>query len=124
MKKVLLVDDQYERWEGHLSRRFIKFGFSLIKTHNADDPHVALGIIQNHPEADIILLDGSFKDGNCMAVLHRLSENDIHKTICFSGDPKRWEPMLLPCGIKHFPRKHKDEWLEKLFSCMGGTCNC
>lgn len=119
MKKVLLIDDDYEMFVTQVARSLEGVG-EIIPTIAVTIFSVGLDIIENNPEADCILLDGYFKCGtNCGDLVPLLDQADIAKIICFSDAPEDWEPVLRRYGVRHFPGKRDD-----YRSCVEGTCSC
>ena len=119
-KKIILVDDMYERFADNVFWACEAVGFcELIKTGNAKTSASALKMIKDHPEADFILLDGTFKSGNCLDVAPHLSEDERKKVICYSSSPEDWMDKFSPYGIYHFSAKGID-----FPGCILGTCSC
>ena len=119
-KKIILVDDMYERFADNVFWACEAVGFcELIKTGNAETSASALKMIKDHPEADLILLDGTFEEGNCLDVLPRLSDEEREKVICYSNTPEVWMDKLFSYGIYHFSAKGID-----FPGCILGTCSC
>ena len=112
--KILLVDDEYRTW--HLLLEELG---ELIETEPALNAAIALQIIQNHPDTDVILLDGYFKTDTCLEVMPHLNEQQRQKIICFSGNPEDWKNSLVKYGIRHFPGKKGD-----YAACINGQCSC
>ena len=119
-KKIILVDDMYEWLVDSVRMACEAVGFcELIKTGNAKTQADALKMIKSHPEVDFILLDGTFESGNCLYVVHYLSEDERKKIICYSGEPDEWMERLAYYGMHHFSAKNVD-----LPGCILGTCSC
>lgn len=116
-KKILLVDDEYEMF-----REFIKhlFGIDVIETYPVKSAQEALEMIKDHPEADIVLLDGRFSySDDCIAVTAELTKEELDKVVCYSGDPEHYHQKLCPLGVRHFPGKKGD-----IRKCINDTCGC
>lgn len=119
-KKIILVDDTYERFVDNVFWACESVGFcELIKTEDAKTAADALKMIKAHPEADFILLDGTFKEGNCLDVVPRLSVEECAKIICYSRTPSEWLDRLALYGIYHHSSKDID-----FPGCILGTCSC
>lgn len=121
--KILIVDDKYGQ---DVTRMLLDVFKSMsikgefIETVPAQDEKMAIEIIKQNPEADKILLDGAFQQGNCLDVVSQLDEFHISKIICFAGDVDKWKNKLLHYGVRHFPGK--DPF--KIICCMAGDCLC
>lgn len=118
MKKILLVDNLYLFFNKLIGETCIEFA-QVISCVPALTSKKALEIIRGHPDADYILLGGSFLSGTCADVVPRLTNEEVQKIICFSGDPLQWKERLSGYGVKHFPGKSGD-----YRACMNGTCDC
>ncbi len=122
MKKILLVDDdfsEYKKLAEFLIEEKTGIKACVLDSGAAYDSEEALGMIRAYPEADFIFLDGYFSRGNCKSVAPELTQEEIAKIICFSGDPGDFFLHLRPRGVVHFPGKRGQFWL-----CVAGTCNC
>ena len=119
-KKIILVDDMYERFVDNVKMACVAAGFcELVETGGAKTSNDALKMIKSHPEVDFILLDGTFESGNCLYVVHYLSGDERKKIICYSGEPDEWMERLAYYGIHHFSAKGID-----FPGCISGTCSC
>jgi len=119
-KKIILVDDMYERFADNVFWACEAVGFcELIKTGNARTSENALEMIKNHPEVDFILLDGTFEEGDCLDVLLHLNDEERKKVICYSNAPEVWMDKLSSYGIYHYSAKNVD-----FPGCILGTCSC
>ena len=119
-KKVILVDDMYELFLEIVRTTCETVGFcELVETGEAKTSADALKMIQSHPEADFILLDGTFESGNCLDVVPHLSDEERVKIICYSGTPADWMDKLSSYGIYHHSAKSMD-----FPGCILGTCSC
>ena len=125
MKKILLVDDDYVEFKNVVNMNLediseeIGSDFALIETGPVRTAAEALQMIRNHPEADIILLDGMFGwKEDCGSVLPYLTREEIDKIICFSGSPQEWKSFLKGYGVKHFGGKQGH------VRCLLEKCNC
>lgn len=132
--KILLVDDDYQIFSQII--KTVNENSELIETETAVNPRIALQIIKNHPEADIILLDNCFrhfkieemaepnyeekrKKYSCLEIIEFLNPIETAKIIFFGTDPDRLKNKLIPFGVKHFPGKLGNYW-----DCINSQCSC
>ena len=119
-KKVILVDDMYERFVDNVKMACVAAGFcELVETGGAKTSNDALKMIKSHPEADFILLDGTFEEGDCLDVAPHLNDEERNKVICYSSAPEMWMDELFSYGIYHFSAKGID-----FPDCILGICSC
>lgn len=118
MKKVILVDDQYDRFFQN-TMLACESVCEFVPTGMVSDPDEALRMIREHPEVDFILLDGSFKKGDCLEVVAQLTEDERRKIICYSTVSEFWKVKLSPYGVRHFRDKDID-----FVQCVEGICSC
>lgn len=125
MKKILLVDDDYATFKDIVSMNLEDISeengsnFVLIETGPVRTADQALQMIRNHPEANIVLLDGMFGwKEDCASVLPHLTREEIEKIICFSGSPEEWKNFLKGYGVKHFGGKRG------YVRCLLKKCGC
>ncbi len=98
--------------------------WEVIPTRAVHSTGAALFMIRTHPEADKILLDGTFISpmgvrDYCSSVVEELTEEERMKIICFSDEPDNWKPVLSQYGMRHFPGKGGD-----FYACIMDTCSC
>lgn len=119
-KKVILVDDMYEWFVDNVKMACEVVGFcELVETREAKTATDAFNMIKEHPEADFILLDGTFESGDCLSVVPYLNDKERKKIICYSATPSEWLDQLNSYGIYHHSSKDID-----FPGCILGTCSC
>ncbi len=117
--KFLVVDDEWSMLKNKWVPILEKFG-EVIEVVDAATVAQASDLIKSHPEADIILLDGFFRDGGCELIAGAFTETNSIKIFCFSSDGDAWWYKLAPKGVKHFPGKDESRMEE----CLTSNCEC
>ena len=118
-KKILIVDDELAKFPQDWFVRLQEWG-EVIDSQAATKVSDARRLIAQYQEADIILLDGSFGDGDCNAVISAVPQANRQKVYGFSSEADAWWGDLWPKGVRHFPGKD----MERLKACFAGECEC